>query len=55
VSKAHFIVSTVAGSLIAICGQVFSPKVIGGSQVGIYGEMCKDCETKVKQAWVTLK
>lgn len=53
--NAHFVVSSIEGSLVTICGSVIAPSDVDGSRVGIYGQMCKECETKVKQAWVTVK
>lgn len=53
--KAHFIVTTVQGIMVAICGAAFKPSEISGSRVGIYGQVCKECDDKVKEAWVTVK
>lgn len=52
---AHFIVSTVEGCMVALCGEVIGPKNVQGAQVGIYGKICSDCDKKVKEAWVTVK
>jgi hypothetical protein len=52
---AHFVVSSVEGSLIALCGTVIHPRDTQGAKVGIYGQICKPCEVKVKEAWVTLQ
>lgn len=41
--------------MIALCGVVIAPKQTTGAQVGIYGQICPECNTKVKAAWVTLK
>lgn len=51
----HFIVSGIQGSMIAACGLVISPKDAAGSRIGIFSQICHDCEVKVKQAWVTFK
>jgi hypothetical protein len=34
---------------------VIGPKQVQGAKVGIYGQVCLDCEKKVKEAWVTVK
>lgn len=52
---AHFIVSTVEGCMVALCGEVIGPKQVQGAKVGVYGQVCPDCEKKVKKAWVTVK
>ncbi len=53
--KAHFITMTVEGVMVAICGAAFPPKTVGGARLGIYAQVCKECDAKVKEAWVTLK
>jgi hypothetical protein len=54
-ATAHFIVSGVSGSMIAACGKVIPPRDCNGGKVGIYGQRCKDCEDRTKNAWVTFK
>ncbi len=51
----HFIVSTVAGCMITLCGKTIGPHSVAGAKVGIYGEVCKACQDGVKEAWVTIK
>lgn len=53
--KAHFIVNTVEGVMLTICGAAIPPRDVQGARVGIYAQICKDCETAVKGAWVTVK
>lgn len=54
-ATAHFIVSTVEGSMITVCGEVIPPSATKGAQVGIYGTTCLECSEKAKHAWVTIR
>lgn len=53
-ADAHFTVNTVEGVLIFACGKVAGPRDVKGARIGIYGQICSDCERVVKQAWVTV-
>lgn len=53
--KAHFIIQTVSGVMLAICGEVIWPKRTAGAKVGIYAQVCTECDKAVKHAWVTVK
>lgn len=52
---AHFIVNTVEGVMLALCGAVIPPRDIKGARVGIHGKTCAECQAKVSDAWVTVK
>lgn len=54
-ATAHFIVSGVEGAMIAVCGEVIAPRDANRCKVGVYGEKCKECEQRAKNAWVTIK
>jgi len=50
----HFVVSTVEGSMITLCGAVIPPRDASGARVGrAYAKACPDCDEKVAQAWVS--
>ena len=53
--KAHFIVSTVEGTMITLCGEYISTRNIRGAKVGLesVGIACANCHDKVEAAWVT--
>lgn len=52
---AHFIVSGVEGSMIAACGEIIPPRDANRCKMGVYGQKCKDCEDRTKNAWITFQ
>jgi hypothetical protein len=54
---AHFIVSTVSGVMIAICGETIAPRQITGSSVGQQpgANICPECLQKATDGWVTFR
>lgn len=52
---AHFIVSSVSGVMIAICGEAIAPRQIEGAKVGKDegALVCGECLQKTDQAWTT--
>jgi hypothetical protein len=55
--NAHFIVTTVEGVMLAICGEAFAPRVVNSASVGIHSQatQCPACTEKVNNAWVTFQ
>lgn len=51
---AHFITAATGNAgVVALCGEVFTTKQ--KQQMGVYGQICSECEKRVKNAWVTFK
>lgn len=50
---AHFIVATTQFGVASLCGQGFTTQE--KEKMGIYGQICHECEQRAKSAWVTFK
>ena len=52
---AHFVVSSVEGTMITACGQYIGTRQFNTASVGIKNpdHKCPECEEKTKDAWVT--
>jgi len=53
--KSHFIISSVSGVMIAICGAAIGPRDFASASVGFkkYSDRCEVCDEKVSEAWIT--
>lgn len=53
--ESHFIVSTVVGTMVTICGKAILPRSTNGASVGMGKNPCAECAAAVDMAWVTMK